>query len=161
MKPRILASMSLATGLALAAVPALAIDSLTGTYEGKFSCKGSNAGAPTKAKGDATVAISEGVSILANVSENGTPVGGTFELLHIEETAKDDRSKIAGADCGLLNVGRGVALQGDVVIKTGGEKGTIKGTYIRMGEKPNRIDLCTFNAKRTAIADPEVQGCPS
>jgi hypothetical protein len=161
MKLRILASTTFALGLALAAAPASAIDPLTGTYEGKFSCKGSNAGTPTKAKGDATVLVSDGENVLMRVSENGTPVGGDFILLHIEETVKQDRSKVAGADCGLLNVGRGVALEADAVIKSGSEKGTLKGIYIRMGEKPSRIDVCTFTVKRTATTDPEVAGCPA
>ena len=148
MKVRFVAS-SFAIGLALAAVPASAIDPLTGVYEGKYSCKGSNNGTPTKAKGDLTLGILEGDTVLANLTEDAVQVGIFPELLHIEETAKDDRSKVAGGDCGLLNVGRGIALHGDVSIKAGNEKGTIKGTYIRMGEKPNRIDLCTFTVKRS------------
>jgi hypothetical protein len=160
MKMRFAASTTLAIGLALAPVPASAIDLLTGTYEGKYSCKGSNNGTPTKSKGEATIAITEGkVSLLATLSEDATQVG-IFELLHIEETAKQDRSKIAGGDCGLLNVGRGAALAGDVVIKPDSEKGAIKGTYIRMGAKPDRIDVCSFSVKRTATTDPMVLGCP-
>ena len=160
MKVRFVAS-SLAIGLALAAVPASAIDPLTGVYEGKYSCKGSNNGAPTKGKGDATLGIFEDGAILANLAEDGSQVGIFPEMLHIEETAKADRSKLAGGDCGLLNVGRGIALHGDVVIKTGSEKGTIKGTYIRMGEKPNRIDLCTFTVKRTSTTAPKLANCPA
>jgi hypothetical protein len=161
MKVRFVASTTITIGLALAALPASAIDSLTGTYEGKFSCKGSNNGAPTKGKGDAVLTITEDGTVLAALTENGAPAGGTFDLLHIEETAKQDRSKVAGADCGLLNVGRGIALEGDVVIKTGSEKGTVKGSYIRLGDKPARIDVCTFTVKRTSTTDPAVQGCPA
>lgn len=158
---RFVASTSLAIGLALSAVPASAIDSLTGTYEGKFSCKGSNNGVPSKNKGAVTLAISElPMANHASLSEDGVAIGTFDEFKHIEETGKDDRSKVAGGDCGLLNVGRGIALAADVVIKSGSEKGTIKGTYIRLGEKPSRIDVCTFSAKRTAVADPEVAGCP-
>jgi hypothetical protein len=152
-----------AVGL-LAAAPAAALDLTTGVYEGKVKCTGLTSGAPTKFKGDVTVAISEvdddsgnltmGVNSLPNLS---TSAMGGFVT---EDSAKPDRGRISAVECPLNYTSRnGATVHIEVVVKPGGEKASVKGTLIRMSVGEGESLVCTFNAKRTSTESPVFEVC--
>jgi hypothetical protein len=138
--------------------PAAAIDSVTGTYEGKMTCRQISTGATTKAKTDVTVDVFEGLSNFVgdDVGTASTAIGAVL----VEDTAKTDRAKLVGVECGVTYLNTvGGALHADIVIKPGSDKGTIKGTLIVMDENAPLGSLCTFTAKRTSTAEPDIDPC--
>ena len=138
--------------------PAAAIDSVTGTYEGKMTCRQISNGATTKEKQDVTVDVFEGVSnfVGLDVGTASTKIGAVL----VEDTEKSDRAKVVGVECGVTYLNTlGGALHADVVIKPGSDKGTMKGTLIVMDEFAPLGSLCTFTAKRTSTAEPVVDPC--
>jgi hypothetical protein len=158
-------SICLAAGLAIgAAAPAGAIDSMVGSYAGKLSCKGYAGGAATKSKQDATVVIGETKGgALMRISAGGAPLGETIFVFALADATKTDRAKLQGLDCpSTVGSGHNLAMEGDIVIKPGSEKGTLKGSLIRReaGGMPAVIDVCTFTVKRTSTELPEVPVCP-
>jgi hypothetical protein len=155
---RVASIVAISAFVLAAAAPAAAIDSVTGTYEGKMTCRQIASGATTKVKQDVVVGIFEGTSnfIGVDVGDVSTAIGGIL----VEDTAKADRAKLVGVECGVsyLNTVGGV-LHADVVIKPGSDKGTLKGTLIVMDELAPLGSLCTFTAKRTSTAEPVVDQC--
>jgi hypothetical protein len=156
----ILAGAALAV---VAAAPARAIDPMTGSYAGKLSCKGYAGGTPSKSKHDATVVVVEGKTIRLLVTADGAPFGDTVSVFRLAHATKLDRAKIQGLDCPSTNSSSlSLTIEGDVVIKPGSEKGTIKGSLIRRDTlgMPAAIEVCTFTVKRTSTELPEVPPCP-
>jgi hypothetical protein len=153
----VFAAVALAT-----ASPAQAIDNMTGLYNGKMSCKGNQDGVPTKSKGLASVSILEDTTIRLLVALDGALLGGPVNVFRLAEDAKPDRAKIQGLDCPSTTSSiSSLTVVGDVAIKSGTDKGTIKGTLIHRNQGvPNRIDVCTFTVKRTSTELPEVLPCP-
>jgi hypothetical protein len=144
--------------LVFTASPAAAIDTVTGTYEGKMTCRQISTGATTKVKQDVTIDVFEGVSnfVGLDVGTASTAIGAVL----VEDTAKTDRAKVVGVECGVTYLNTlGGALHADVVIKPGSDKGTMKGTLIVMDEFAPLGSLCTFTAKRTSTAEPVVDPC--
>jgi hypothetical protein len=160
-KTRSLSFLAITAALVLSAAPARAIDSLSGTYEGKASCKGISGGDATKVKTGLTIRIVEGAGITMTAAFTGSMGGETLLGFHAEYTGKVDRAKLAAVSCGLSsgNVD-GVSLEGDVVIKPGSEKGTVKGSLTVYVADGNVIDVCTFSVKRTSNIAPKLLGCP-
>ena len=153
----VFAAVALAT-----ASPAQAIDNMTGLYNGKMSCKGNQDGVPTKSKGLASVSVLEDTTIRLLVTLDGVLLGGPVNVFRLTEDAKPDRAKIQGLDCpSSTSSTASLTVVGDVAIKAGTEKGTIKGTLIRRNQgDPSLIEACTFTVKRTSTELPEVVPCP-
>lgn len=153
--------LALLLALAPLAAPAYAIDSLTGTYEGKASCKGVFGDVATKVKYDIEIRLSEQKDgVVMTTFFEGAMGSDLYRSYHVEVADKPDRAKIGGVTCTLATEAdvTGIALQGDVVIKPGSAKGTIKGTYT-LYSAPPILDACTFSVKRTSTAPPKVIGC--
>jgi hypothetical protein len=149
--------------LVLGTAPARALDSVSGSYAGKMSCKGYSGGTATKTKLDITIDAIDGKGVGLQVKTAGTQIGQTIiSPLLLEDTAKLDRAKLAGVDCATSPFSSvGMALQADVVIKPGSPKGTLKGTLTRRsGEGAGSIDQCTFSVKRTSTKEPLFAFCP-
>jgi hypothetical protein len=155
---RTAAAFAFSASFLAAASPAGAIDTVTGTYEGKMTCRQIASGETTKVKQDVVVDVFEGVSnfVGLDVGDVSNAIGGVL----VEDTAKPDRAKLVGVECGVtyLNTVGGV-LHADVVIKQGSDKGTMKGTLIVMDEFAPLGSLCTFTVKRTSTAEPMVEPC--
>jgi hypothetical protein len=145
-----------------AGAPARAIDSLTGTYEGKMSCKGQSGINATKTKADIKIDVLDAeVDLLQVTVLPVLPVGAVVELLVLGPLVKPDRAKIGGVDCTLERLAKsGIALQADAVIKPGSEKGTLKGSFFHYEGAASIVDVCTFAVKRTTTTAPELLGCP-
>jgi hypothetical protein len=151
-----LAAFALGSG-----APAQAIESLTGSYAGKMSCKGQSGVDATKSKQDITVEVLDSEVVLLQVTTPPLPLGAVVELLVLEPIVKPDRAKVGGVDCNLTRLSKsGIALHADAVIKPGSEKGTLKGSLIRYEGKASIIDVCSFSVKRTSTTAPELLGCP-
>ena len=152
----------LAAAAFVVSAPAHAIDNMTGVYNGKMSCKGNRDGVPTKTKGDASVSVVEDATVRLLVTLDSVLLGGPVGVFRIVEAAKPDRAKIQGLDCpSTTSSTTSLTIAGDVVIKTGSEKGTIKGTLIRRSSPaPALIEVCAFTVKRTSTELPEVVACP-
>jgi hypothetical protein len=71
---------------------------------------------------------------------------------------KTDRGKIAGVSCPLTAFNRtGASFAGDALVKSGSDKASLKGKVtIQDG---NRVEECTFSAKRTSTARPKFDFC--
>jgi hypothetical protein len=141
-----------------AAAPAAAIDDVTGTYEGKLTCRQISNGTATKVKQDVVVGLDEGKGgfVAVDVGSLATAIGGIL----VEDTAKTDRAKIVGVECGVTYLNTvGGALHADLVIKPGSDKGTVKGTLVVMDEAVPLGSLCTFTAKRTSTTPPKLDLC--
>jgi hypothetical protein len=153
-----------AAALALGfAAPSAALDDMTGSYTGKMSCKGYVGGAPAKAKSEIAVTVVEGKGVRMSITTAGVPFGDTVALYKLEDETKPDRAKIQGLDCtSNVESPQSLTVQGDVVVKPGTGKGTIKGSVIRRDATgmPGTISVCTFSVKRTSTELPEVPECP-
>jgi hypothetical protein len=157
---RLLAPFAAAAAIGLASAPALAIESLTGTYEGKATCKGVFGDATTKEKYDLTIQILEAEGIVLTTRFGDLPNTDVFRG-YVVELAKLDRGKVAAVSCTLGATDlTGISLQGDVVIKPGSANGTIKGS-LTLFVPPTVVDVCTFTVKRTATAVAKLEGCPA
>jgi hypothetical protein len=121
-----------------------------------------HAGFPDKAKHDLTVTVVETKGTRLRFVAGGVALGGTVPVYQLEDETKADRAKLQGLDCGssVASLDQ-LALEADVVIKPGSEKGTIKGTLIRRhGDAiPGSIAVCKFTVKRTSTELPEVPAC--
>ena len=150
------AAVALGTG-----APARAIDDMTGTYTGKMSCKGQSGINATKSKADIGIDVLDGETPLLKVTTLPVlPLGDTVELVLGEPLAKPDRAKVGGVDCDLSEASKsGIAIQADVVIKPGSDKGTLKGSLIHYEGTLGIIDVCTFSAKRTSTTAPALAQC--
>ena len=124
---RSLGFASIAVALASAAGAA---DNLSGTYDGKLSCKGLVAGAPTKTKQDITIAVSENkIGFAMRIDAGATQIGQALRGDVMDDTAKPDRAKLFGVDCDMNAVSlSNLTLIADAVAKEGNEKATLKGS---------------------------------
>ena len=144
------------------ATAAAAIDSVTGTYEGKITCRQIAKGLASKTKGAVVVEVREGKGgfASADVIADGTPIATALLGFLAEDGAKTDRAKVAAIECGYDFLEReGATFHADIVIKPGSEKGTLKGTLLDMDDAVDAAGICTFTAKRTSTAEPDVTLC--
>jgi hypothetical protein len=152
------AASTLALGLVLAAAPASALDTLTGSYEGKMTCKGIEAGSPVKEKQEIVIEVVDTKGVALRLLSNGVQVGEVMTGRLAEDSAKADRGKLGGLSCSVDAFERlGSALVADAVVKPMSEKGSLKGSLTTLGE--NGVVECTFTAKRTSTATPEFSFC--
>ena len=152
---------TLATGIlaALAAgAPAAAIESLTGTYAAKVSCKAIVAGERGKLKFESDLEVSDlgGGQVLLH----GTALGD-FDGFLLADMARPDGGVLSALACP-LNVGNqnGSVLAVDVKTKPGSDDASFKGTLVNLGEGDMRSAVCKITAKRTSTSAPKLVGCP-
>ncbi|HVH07791.1 MAG TPA: hypothetical protein VNE71_17495 [Myxococcota bacterium] len=149
-------------GLVMAA-PAVAIESINGTYEGKVRCRENAAGTLAKTKQDLLLRIVGDAGIFnLDVVASGELYAALVAGTIVEHAGKPDRATLAGVDCELSAAsGIGSALHAEIAIKPGSEQGTVKGTLLRLsGDGGATSELCTFTAKRTSTALPSISACP-
>jgi hypothetical protein len=160
MKTRRLVLLPLAAALALSAAPARALESLSGAWTGKLSCKGSAAGNATKSKRDLTLRIVDGEGVQMTVAADGAVIGETVRVFLAEDAAKTDRGRFAGVSCDLDAFSlQGLSISADAVVKTGSGKGSLKGTLYRVSPMGVVLEDCTFSAKRTDALPPKIEFC--
>jgi hypothetical protein len=160
MKTRRIALLALAVALALSAAPARAVESLSGTWTGKLSCKGTAAGNATKSKRDLTLRIVDGEGVQISVLADGAVIGETVRVFLAEDAEKTDRGRIAGVSCDLDAFSlEGLSLSAEVVVKAPSGKGSLKGALYRLEPMGTVLEDCTFSAKRTDALPPKIEFC--
>ena len=145
--------------IGLGAAPAIALDTVAGTYEGKATCRQIVAGAASKSKHDVVMnVLNPGATLSLQITGSADfAATGTVDGTVAADAAKADRGAFTGFACGGSGV-NGIAVHGDVVVKSTG-KASVKGTIVQADEATDAVRICTFSAKRTSINAPPVIPC--
>jgi hypothetical protein len=142
----------------LVAPPAAGIDSLSGVWEGKFTCESTTTATTNKgAKAPATLFLEDlgggtGRARFNNATVLPVPIG------IVSGADVPTSARIAGVMCGFTPDGGGSILQGLAKVKSGSEKGTLSGELITYG--PGSVGICRFKVKRTGPLESPVGACP-
>lgn len=150
----------LAIGLCsvLSAAPALAVEPLTGTWEGSLKCQTLDSGTVTKPKSDQTVIISDGG--VDGLLMNLVSTKGIFEGFVVADGKKPANGQISAASCDFSNDNLiGGVLQADVKTKAGDEKASLKGELLLMHEVNGIIESCSISVKRVSLKGAAIPTC--
>jgi hypothetical protein len=138
--------------VALAAAPAAAVESLTGTWEGTLKCTGTDSGTPVKTKTAVTINVQDGDGVALSIVGPGAP--GIFYGFVVADTAKPLTGILTGATCGVVEEGAGGVMHVDVKTKTGDLKASMKGDILLMNQEGGDATACTLTAKRVNETGP-------
>jgi hypothetical protein len=141
----------------LVSAPALAVGSLTGTWQGTLKCSQFAIGGVVKSKVDATVTILDGKGIQLNMPDTfGLFVGTTV----IDETGKPANGAIAGISCGHAN-DKAAIVRGLVKAKPEDPKGTLDLEILSLDTTLSfhTTKSCTLKAKRVDTVAPGILLC--
>jgi hypothetical protein len=141
----------------LAAAPAGAIESVSGSYEGKLICKGVAAGDFVKEKTDVEIGIADDGAGNLILSVSGI---GIFEGFVLGSMRKPETGTLSGVSCtlGIVDLA-GAAFHAEVKVKAGSAKASFKATLTRMDLGEGRSALCTLKAKRVSTIEPMLIVC--
>jgi hypothetical protein len=142
----------------LAGAPAGALESASGSYEGKLVCKGIEGGERVKSKLSLEIGIlDDGVEGIAVEIETFGLFGGFL----LTDTGKPETGTLSAVSCPLSVTSRtGRALHAEVKIKAGSDKATLKGKLIGMDFPGLESALCELKAERVASLPPKLPVCP-
>src|SRR5512145_1153598 len=114
----------------LAGAPAAAIESVSGSYEGKLICKGIAAGEDTKDKSDVQIGILDDGAGNLVLSVSGL---GPFEGFVLGSMRKPETGTLSGVSCtlGIVDLA-GASFHAEVKVKAGSPKASFKATITRM-----------------------------
>jgi hypothetical protein len=153
--------LGLAFAAACLAQPAAAFD-LTGTWEGKQTCRGLSAGEKTSFSIPSQLRISQNGAELAIevVSDSGTDV---YNGAGVDNTLKPTAGEAYFVHCGMSDVpatGDAFDESGRAVLRTNEETGggTFTGTSSFYNDFPE-VFTCKWSYRRTDVTDPQVNGC--
>jgi hypothetical protein len=152
-------------GLALLMMsgPALAVESLSGTYEGKLRCETTTAGAVSKTKQDVVVEVSDlgedGVT-LEILEDGGQTIEDRIIGLVIQDAVKAESGILPMASCDYESFHQeGLVARLAVRTKLGSTKAGLKGTLLRSNIEGVTSSICTLDVKRVATETPAVEPC--
>jgi len=149
--------VGLAMVLALAAAPAGAIESVSGTYEAKVSCKGIAGGVKGKQKMEVDLQVVDNGDGTLLLDWEGLQNGLGYVLT---ETAKPENGVVSGIACTLSPAGLdGWAFRADAKIKAGSDEGSMKGTLLILDDVEQESATCKVTAKRVSAVAPKLSGC--
>jgi hypothetical protein len=141
---------------ALAAGPASAIESLTGTWAGKLKCVGTLNGTPVKTNAPVTVTVSDGGP--EGIAINVPGGGGILFGFTVADTAKPLNGHATAVSCGEIDGEAplfGAVAHLDVATKAApSTKASMKGDIIKLDDEANEAVICTLTAKRTDTTAP-------
>ena len=142
----------------MAGLPAGALESASGSYEGKLVCKGIEGGERVKAKVELQIGIiDDGVEGIAMEIDTF----GRFDGFLLTDTRKPETGTLSAVSCPLTVTSRtGRVLHAEVKIKAGTDKATLKGKLIRMDFPGEASALCELKAERVASLPPNLPVCP-
>jgi hypothetical protein len=148
------------------AAPALALDSATGSYEGRIKCAALTGGAASTQKADVTIRVFDAGDGTVLMAVAASPVASTAAMSGIVtgSATRPDRGKVGAVECSLsYSSTQGATVLLDVTIPPGSAKGKLKGTLIDLAapatSTPVAAALCTFTAKRTSTKAPNFPVC--
>jgi hypothetical protein len=143
--------------------PALAVGSLSGTYEGKLRCETTTAGVVTKTRQDVVVEVDDaetrGVTfeILAG---GGQAIEDRIIGLVIQDGLKSENGVLPVASCDYESFDQvGLVARLAVRVKADGTKASLKGTLLRSDIEEATSSICTLDVKRVATEAPVVDPC--
>ena len=152
------ATIATLLGSVLSAAPAVAVESLTGTWEGSLKCQTLDDGTVTKPKSDQTVVIAD--SGVDGIRVHLVSTKGVFEGYVIADGKKPANGMISVASCGFNDPDLvGGVLQGDVKTKAGDEKASLKGELLLMNEENGIIESCSLSVKRVSLKGAAIPLC--
>jgi hypothetical protein len=147
---RTVVTMGLLAALGIG-TPAAAVESLTGLYDAKVSCKGIEAGSRGKQKLELEIAVADlgGGQVLLDV-----PGLGDFDGFLITDLAKPEGGVLSALTCPLAAGNQdGSLLQVDVKTKMGSDAASFKGTLVILDEAEAQSAV-KIGAKRTSTSAP-------
>jgi hypothetical protein len=151
-------ALPLALALLVSAVPAAAIESLTGTWEGTLKCRVVTGKSVEKTKVDVTLEIVDSGSGGFQAELVSTDL--LFVGFVVGESATSSKGVLSSLTCGLsYDDLDGATLQATVKTKAGSEKASLKGHVARLGAVQGIASVCTLKAKRTSAAEPDIIPC--
>lgn len=147
--------------LVLALAPSAQAYDLTGTWIGKYSCKGFDGSKFSSGSKSSTFAITQSGNTMAVNLDNGEYRynGGA-----IPDTTKPEKGEAVFLECSNSNVpfaaGESEIIRVAVKTKAGTVKATLKGLSI-FEDDMFGVGTCKYTFKRVDTANPNVPGCPS
>jgi hypothetical protein len=145
-------------GSVLSAAPALAVESLTGTWEGSLKCQTLDSGTTTKSKVDQSVVISDGG--VEGIRVHLVSTKGIFEGYVVADGKKPANGQISTASCFFNDPDlAGGVLQADVKTKAGDVKASLKGDLLLMDEENGIIESCSLSVKRVSLEGAAIPIC--
>ena len=148
---------SLVLGLLLSAVPAAALDSLLGEWEGTLKCTTTVAGVVSKTKVAETVLIGnvDGALAIVLTATDLTLLGSA-----IPDVRSDATGVVSAASCGFgVAELTGGALRGQAKTKAGSDKASLKLELILMELPTATSSSCRLTAKRVSAVPPKAPVC--
>lgn len=159
MRARVLA-LGLALCFSLAARPVLAVEDLTGLWEGTMKCTATDDDGTAKSKVPVAVSIAQEEGVV-RISVPGVPV--FIEGFVLADPDKTDSGTVSTASCGFHsgNLNGGGVLRATVKTKVGNIKASLKATLVLVdGIPPDpSMSLCTITAKRTSATPGTIPPC--
>jgi hypothetical protein len=148
---RLLAALGIGAGI-LAATPALALESLTGTWSGQASCRTIYAGVRDKGSVDLLVELDDGGSGGIGIDLGGY---GNFMGKYYVDGAKPDRAVLQAASCEVDGQTlSGSILHGELRTKPGAVKASFVGTLILMDGPSDAAGICEIELERIDLTAP-------
>jgi hypothetical protein len=154
------AVLAIGLGSVLSAAPALAVESLSGTWEGSLKCQTLDSGTTTKSKVDQTVVI--GDSGKDGIRVHLVSTKGVFEGFVVADGNKPANGQISVVRCDFDSTDPtlfGGVLQADVKTKAGDEKASLKGDLLFMDEENGIIESCSVSVKRVSLKGAAIPLC--
>lgn len=157
-----LAAMMMVLGVAMHAAPAAAAIDLTGTWEGRWTCKDVTSGADTKPGGTLTMRVSQiGGDAQTSVEwfgRDGAPHRSETFAGHVQELAAKPGQ---GASTLVTCADGGYAEALSARVKVSASSATFKGSSAYEADGVTVGGTCKYSLKRTDGADPGVAACPA
>jgi len=143
---------ALALLVLLGARPAAALESLTGTWEGKISCDAIDGGTVAHFSAPATVYFDDGGAGLMGI---GIQTSTNFFARYVVDAARPDQAVIQASSCDFdTDTVEGTVLRGEVKTKAGSTSASFSGTLIVLDGPGATTTECTLKLKRVSLAAP-------
>ena len=137
---------------------AVAVESLTGTYDVAISCKALDSGVRGKIKESSEIEILDDGAGTVFIDWPGF---FEFRTFLVAENAKPERGGIAGVNCNLsFDTLDGAALVADVKTKVGSTAASLKGTLTVQHPGDAAMFTCKIKGKRTSTTISKFAICP-
>ena len=154
----LIAFVTLAT-LAGPSLPAFAFD-LTGTWVGKWSCKGFDGQKFTTSNKTSTMRVTQTGNTMAVDIDNGE---FRYNGAAINDAVKPEKGEAVFAACPNDSVplagGEAETVRASVKTKVGATKASFKALSIFESDF-GEVGTCKYSYKRTDVANPNTTGCP-
>lgn len=162
MRKTIVGLLAATVALGGAVVPAAYAYDLTGSWVGKWSCKGFDGAKFADGNAASTMVVTQTGNTLAVVIDSGE---FRYNGAAIPDGAKPEKGEGVLHQCGTTNVPLQVAeselLRVSVKTKPGAVKATVKGISIfDNADGSPAVGTCKYTYKRIDVANPNVTGCP-